>query len=157
MNCDNCELEKNSLIAAVKGRMFVNFLGVKLSISWIDIRSLTTRSIRDKPIRNWFWINSPTERIRRFPNISISSVVPTPSITFKLYEKNAYISETVIVCLFANGSFPATRTSSPLLSIIYTSWTHAPINHAVISSLKARCLTCVSTSLSIASGLTPTI
>ena len=29
----DCELEKNSLIAAVKGRMFVNFLGVKLSIS----------------------------------------------------------------------------------------------------------------------------
>jgi hypothetical protein len=33
----------------------------------IDILSRTTRSILDKPIRNWFCNSSPTERKRRLP------------------------------------------------------------------------------------------
>ncbi len=54
MNCDNCEEPKNSLVAATTGRMLINCCGVTVSASWIDIRSRTTRSIRDKPMRNWF-------------------------------------------------------------------------------------------------------
>ena len=34
------------MIAAVSGRMFVSFFGVSVAISAMDIRSLTTRSIR---------------------------------------------------------------------------------------------------------------
>ncbi len=41
MNCDNCEDPKNSLIAAVTGRMLMICCGVKTSLSCTDIRSRT--------------------------------------------------------------------------------------------------------------------
>ena len=54
MNWDSGEEPKNSLIAAITGRMFISAAGVTLSGSCACkvIRSLTTRSIREKPIRN---------------------------------------------------------------------------------------------------------
>ena len=52
--------------------------GVACSASVIVIRSLTTRSMRSRPIRNWFWISSPLARMRRLPRWSMSSPVPRP-------------------------------------------------------------------------------
>ena len=43
------------------------------------MRSRTTRSMRVKPMLNWFCSSSPTERMRRLPKWSISSVVPISS------------------------------------------------------------------------------
>ena len=74
MNCESWELPKNSLMAATMGRMFTSDCGVISSGSCMDMRSRTTRSIRDRPMRNWFWISSPTLRMRRLPKWSMSSV-----------------------------------------------------------------------------------
>ena len=54
---------KNSLMAATTGRMLINVWGVMASTSWVVMRSRTTRSMRDRPMRTWFWISSPTERM----------------------------------------------------------------------------------------------
>ena len=45
---------KNSLMAAVTGRMLIRLWGVTISMSWMVMRSRITRSIRLKPMRNWF-------------------------------------------------------------------------------------------------------
>ncbi len=75
MNCDSWLPPKNSFIAATTGRMLMSAFGVALSISWIVIRSRTTRSIRRRPIRKAFWMSSPLARIRRLPRWSMSSDV----------------------------------------------------------------------------------
>ena len=53
--------------------MLIRVCGVIASTSWVVIRSRTTRSIRDRPMRTWFWISSPTVRRRRLPKWSMSS------------------------------------------------------------------------------------
>ena len=73
MNWLSCEEPKNSLIAATTGRMLMSVCGVIASTSWVVMRSRTTRSMRDRPTRNWFWMSSPTERTRRLPKWSMSS------------------------------------------------------------------------------------
>ncbi len=73
MNWDSCEDPKNSLMAATTGRMLMSVCGVIASTSWVVMRSRTTRSIRERPMRTWFWISSPTERTRRLPKWSMSS------------------------------------------------------------------------------------
>ena len=73
MNCESCEVPKNSLIEATTGRMLIRVCGVIASTSWVVMRSRTTRSIRVRPIRIWFWISSPTLRSRRLPKWSMSS------------------------------------------------------------------------------------
>ena len=73
MNCDSWLVPKNSLIAATTGRMLIRVCGVIASTSWVVIRSRTTRSMRDRPTRIWFWISSPTVRRRRLPKWSMSS------------------------------------------------------------------------------------
>ena len=73
MNWESCDVPKNSLMEATTGRMLIRVWGVIASTSWVVIRSFTTRSIRDSPIRIWFWISSPTERRRRLPKWSMSS------------------------------------------------------------------------------------
>ena len=78
MNWDSWEEPKNSLMAATIGRMFTSDCGVISSGSCMLMRSRTTRSIRDRPMRNWFWISSPTQRRRRLPKWSMSSTL-TPS------------------------------------------------------------------------------
>ena len=60
------------------GRMFTSDCGVISSGSCMFMRSRTTRSMRDRPMRNWFWISSPTVRMRRLPKWSMSSTF-TPS------------------------------------------------------------------------------
>ena len=74
MNWDSCDVPKNSLIAATTGRMLIRVCGVIASTSWVVIRSRTTRSMRERPTRIWFWISSPTVRRRRLPKWSMSSV-----------------------------------------------------------------------------------
>ena len=54
--------------------MLISVCGVIASTSWVVIRSRTTRSIRARPSRTWFWISSPTVRRRRLPKWSMSSV-----------------------------------------------------------------------------------
>ena len=74
MNWDSCEVPKNSLIAATTGRMLIRVCGVIASTSWVVMRSRTTRSMRDRPVRIWFSISSPTARMRRLPKWSMSSI-----------------------------------------------------------------------------------
>ena len=73
MNCDSWLVPKNSLIAATTGRMLTSVVGVIASTSWVVIRSRTTRSMRLRPMRTWFWISSPTLRMRRLAKWSWSS------------------------------------------------------------------------------------
>ena len=49
MNWLNWLVPKNSLMAAVTGRMLIRLCGVIDSGSWVVIRSLTTRSSRVSP------------------------------------------------------------------------------------------------------------
>ncbi len=78
MNCDSWLPPKNSFMAATTGRMLMSVFGVAWSESVIVIRSLTTRSMRSRPMRNWFWISSPLARMRRLPRWSMSSGSPRP-------------------------------------------------------------------------------
>ena len=73
MNWLSWEVPKNSFSAATTGRMLIRDCGVIASTSWVVIRSRTTRSMRARPVRSWFWISSPTVRIRRLPKWSMSS------------------------------------------------------------------------------------
>ena len=66
-------MPKNSLMEATTGRMLIRVCGVIASTSWVVIRSRTTRSIRARPVRTWFWMSSPTVRSRRLPKWSMSS------------------------------------------------------------------------------------
>ena len=80
MNCDSCELPKNAWITALTVRALTRssseiFSGSVLML----IRSLTSRAMRDRPTENWLAISSPTERTRRLPRWSMSSVYPRPS------------------------------------------------------------------------------
>ena len=77
MNCESWEPPKNSFIAATTGRTLTSAEGVASSGSVMVMRSRTTRSMRSRPTRNWFWINSPTDRTRRLPRWSMSSGSPT--------------------------------------------------------------------------------
>lgn len=62
------------------GRMLMSACGVTTSMSCACsvMRSRMTRSMREKPMRNWFCKSSPTLRMRRLPKWSMSSVVPRP-------------------------------------------------------------------------------
>ncbi len=78
MNCDSCEEPKNSLIAAMTGFELIRSCGIAESMSWwTDIFSLIARSMRTRPMRNWFSSSSPTARTRRLPRLSMSSTRPT--------------------------------------------------------------------------------
>ena len=80
MNCDSWDDPKNAWITADTVRALTRssseiFSGSELML----IRSLTSRAMRDRPTENWFAISSPTERMRRLPRWSMSSVCPRPS------------------------------------------------------------------------------
>ena len=79
MNCDSCEEPKNSRTAAAAGLALIRSCGMTVSISIEDMRSLIARSMRSRPTRYWFSISSPTERTRRLPRLSMSSISPLPS------------------------------------------------------------------------------
>ena len=79
MNCESCEEPKNSRTAAAAGLALIRSCGMTLPISTDDMRSLIARSMRSSPMRYWFSISSPTERTRRLPRLSMSSISPLPS------------------------------------------------------------------------------
>ena len=114
MNWDSCEVPKNSLIAATTGRMLIRVCGVIASTSWVVIRSRTTRSIRDRPTRTWFWISSPTVRRRRLPKWSMSSgsYPGSPACSRHRYSTVATMSASVSVPVVIG-----TSTSSFLLNL----------------------------------------
>src|SRR5207249_2411580 len=65
MNWLSCDEPKNSRIAAMTGLAFTRSCGMAVDISWYTlIFSLMARSIRTRPMRNWFSSNSPTARTR---------------------------------------------------------------------------------------------
>ncbi|MCY1351056.1 hypothetical protein D9M69_373100 [compost metagenome] len=78
MNCDSWLEPKNSLIAAATGLALIRSCGIRPSLSAMDRRSLTARSTRTRPTRNWFSAISPTQRTRRLPRWSMSSTMPLP-------------------------------------------------------------------------------
>src|SRR5258705_52143 len=65
MNWLSCDEPKNSRIAAMTGLAFTRSCGIAVDISWYTlIFSLMARSIRTRPMRNWFSSSSPTARAR---------------------------------------------------------------------------------------------
>jgi hypothetical protein len=114
MNCESWEVPKNSLSAATTGLMLIRLCGVIASTSWVVIRSRTTRSMRARPVRSWFWISSPTVRMRRLPKWSMSSartsttpagisISVLPSCSATMYLIADTMSSTVSVC-WSNAS-----------------------------------------------------
>ena len=81
MNCESCEEPKNSFTTADTGLALMRSCGMRLAMSEMDMRSFTARSMRVRPTRNWFSRSSPTERTRRLPRWSMSSVGLVPSLT----------------------------------------------------------------------------
>ena len=79
MNWLSCEEPKNSRTAAAAGLALIRSCGMTVSMSTLDMRSLIARSIRSRPTRYWFSRSSPTERTRRLPRLSMSSISPRPS------------------------------------------------------------------------------
>ena len=60
MNCESWLDPKNSRMAAITGLAFTRSCGMAVDISWYtDIFSLMARSMRTKPMRNWFSSSSP--------------------------------------------------------------------------------------------------
>src|SRR3546814_4021666 len=82
MNCESCDEPKNSRTAATAGLALIRSFGITVDTSTDDMRSLTARSMRSRPTRYWFSSSSPTERTRRLPRLSISSISPLPSFRF---------------------------------------------------------------------------
>src|SRR6267142_2460128 len=78
MNCDSCEEPKNSLIAAEIGFALIRSCGMRFSDSACESLSFTALSTLTRPARNWFSASSPTERTRRLPRWSMSSISPRP-------------------------------------------------------------------------------
>ena len=120
MNCDSCEVPKNSLIDATTGRMLIRVCGVIASTSCVVIRSRTTRSIRARPRRTWFWMSSPTraqtavaevvdvvdldDHRRRLAGRGIES---SPACSRTMYSMVATMSSSVSVPCVISASTPS--------------------------------------------------
>src|SRR3989441_920994 len=86
MNWLSCDEPKNSRIAAMTGLAFTRSCGMAVDISWYTlIFSLMARSMRTRPMRNWFSSSSPTARTRRLPRWSMSSTTPMFLRSLKRY------------------------------------------------------------------------
>src|SRR5699024_2744686 len=96
MNCDSCELPKNSLTDAITGLMLINCCGITLDVCSIDILSLSLLVILESPILNWLCNHPPTDLKRQFPNWSLSCVNPTFCNLLKKYFNEEPISAAVI-------------------------------------------------------------
>ena len=78
MNWESWELPKNSLNAAVMGRLLIRFVGVASSGPIVLILSFIVCSNLKRPMRNWFWMRWPAVLTRLFPRWSISSGSSSP-------------------------------------------------------------------------------
>ena len=110
---------KNSFIAATTGRMLMSVFGVAWSESVIVIRSLTTRSMRRRPMRNWFWISSPLARMRRLPRWSMSSGSPRPLFSSMSLPTIATMSSRLMTRL--SRGFAVSSAGSGIFSLSATS------------------------------------
>src|SRR5205809_242020 len=55
------------------GFALIRSCGIAVTISWYtDIFSLIARSMRTRPMRNWFSSSSPTARTRRLPGTQVA-------------------------------------------------------------------------------------
>ena len=70
----------------------------------IDMRSRTSRAMRLRPTENWLAISSPTERTRRLPRWSMSSVSPRPSCSSTSCHRMASTSCAVSAVIPAGGT-----------------------------------------------------
>ena len=61
------------------------------------MRSRTTRSMRSRPMRSWFWISSPTVLTRRLPRWSMSSSPSMPLLIWIMRRSTATRSSLVRV------------------------------------------------------------
>ena len=113
MNWLSWEEPKNSRTAAAAGLALIRSCGMTVSMSTLPMRSRMARSMRSRPTRYWFSINSPTERTRRLPRLSMSSIVPRPSF-----------SSHMILTVLRMSSLRSTRTvssaSTPRRMFIFT-------------------------------------
>ena len=119
MNWLNWLPPKNSFMAATTGRMLISVFGVAWSASVIVIRSFTTRSMRSRPIRNWFWISSPLARMRRLPRWSMSSPKPRPLLSSISLPMMATMSLRLMTR--ASRDAPVASEGSSILSLAATS------------------------------------
>ena len=97
MNCESWLEPKNSLIAATTGRALIRLADVTVAASVMVMRSLMIRSMRIRPMRNWFCSSSPTARTRRLPRWSMSSASPVPllsAISLRMIETKSWLSST---------------------------------------------------------------
>ena len=122
MNWESWLPPKNSFMAADTGRMLIRALGVALSISWIVIRSRTTRSMRSSPMRNAFWISSPLARMRRFPRWSMSSGWPPPLLRMISCPTIAAMSSRVMVRPRWGSDWSSRGSSKPIRAAIAPSF-----------------------------------
>ena len=81
MNCESWLEPKNSLMVATIGLMDTKSCGRIVSASFNDMRSLAIRSMRVNATLRWLVSSSPTERTRRLPRWSMSSMLPSPMYT----------------------------------------------------------------------------
>jgi len=77
------------------------------AMSEIDMRSLTARSMRVRPTRNWFSSSSPTDRTRRLPRWSMSSVGLLPSFTASRCRMTATMSSLRRVLALVDALIPS--------------------------------------------------
>ncbi len=110
MNWLSWDEPKNSFTTADTGLALMRSWGIRFVMSEIDMRSLTARSMRVRPTRNWFSRSSPTLRTRRLPRWSMSSVGLLPSFTISRWRTTATTSS-----LRRARRFRSTLTSSFLL------------------------------------------
>ena len=80
INCDNCDVPKNSETKLINGLTLITSCGCIFAIFGLDNASRTNLSIRNIPARKFCSNNSPTARTRRFDKLSISSIVSLWSI-----------------------------------------------------------------------------
>ena len=106
MNCDSCDEPKNSRTAATAGLALIRSFGITVDTSTELIRSLTARSMRRRPTRYWFSSSSPTERTRRLPRLSMSSISPLPSLRFTSSLTTARMSSVRSVVIVSSASRP---------------------------------------------------
>ena len=96
MNCESWLDPKKAWMTADTVRALTRSSSEILSGSLLMlIRSLTSRAIRDRPTENWLAMSSPTDRIRRLPRWSMSSVCPRPSCRSIRYRMMAMKSSCV--------------------------------------------------------------
>ncbi len=107
MNWLSWEEPKNSFTTADTGLALIRSWGMSWAMSEMDMRSFTARSMRVSPTLNWFSSSSPTDRTRRLPRWSMSSVERVPSFTISRWRITATMSSLRSVLMLRGASIPS--------------------------------------------------